>query len=455
MQGLAVQFADVFLTFALQATAAWLLCACCVRLLRRPQHRFLAWLVFLIAACGYWVWLIAGLGLEIFRPATTLGALLSRRVSTYGRFHLPAAWLIGLEILIAAALLAYVTCLGCLAVRLAVRSFRLRKLLKLAVPPSRELAQAFAQLREEAGVSRCQLQLLPGLLSPATVFWLKPRILMPETLDREGAWIQVADVLRHELAHIARRDYLLAGLTDSICALLLFHPSVWYARKRMRLERELACDLAVVEACPDRRADYADTLAQFVRQHVLYQSNMAGVDFAGSPSFLLQRVRCILAEPIKTPWWKKLSAATAGFAMFTVFAVYVPALAIVLDFASRPATTPVAATSGPQAITAALPAKARPAGFEASAPQPYAYPDNLTTLRVQDRVIEVEASNRSPQSFPAALDGNADRDRPLGRDRSPACSRLPTPSAGSIVLGTIGGVARSERREHGTRGHGK
>jgi beta-lactamase regulating signal transducer with metallopeptidase domain len=453
MQGLAVQFADVFLTFALQATAAWLLCTCCVRLLRRPQHRFLGWLVFLIAACGYWVWLIAGLGLEVFRPATTLGELLSRGVSTYGRFHLPAAWLIGLEILIAAALMAYVVCLACLAARLAVRSFRLRKLLKLAAPPSPELAQAFAQLREEAGVSRCQLQLLPGLLSPATVFWLKPRILMRESLDREGAWIQVADVLRHELAHIARRDYLFAGLTDAICALLLFHPAAWYARKRMRLEREFACDLAVVEACPDRRADYADTLAHFVRQHVLYENNMAGVDFAGSPSFLLQRVRCILAEPIQTPWWKKLSAATAGFAMFTVFAVYVPALAIVLDFASRPATASVAASSEPQPSTAAaFPAKARPIKSVTSAPQPYAYPDDLTTLRVQDRLLETQ-DVRTVSRAAANLNLGTDRERQTLRPL--VCPRPPAPSATSILLSGIGGAVYTERKERGTHGHGK
>jgi beta-lactamase regulating signal transducer with metallopeptidase domain len=454
MQGLAVQFADVFLTFALQAAAAWLLCKCCVRLLRRPQHRFLAWLIFLVAAGAYWVWLMAGLGLEIFRPATTLGGLLSRGVSAYGRFHLPAAWLIGFRFLIAAMFLAYVACLVILAGRLAVRSFRLRKLLALATPPSPELAGLFHELRAQAGVRRCELQLLPGLLSPATVFSLKPRILVPESLDHPGPGEQFADVLRHELAHIARHDYLIAALSDSICALLLFHPAVWYARKCMRLERELACDLAVVEACPERRADYADTLAHFVRQHVLYRRTMLGVDFAGSPSFLLQRVRCILAEPINTPWWKKLSAATAGFAMFTVFAVYVPALAIVLDFASRPAAVSQPVSPEPVTRTASVSVKVRPAR-STSAPRPYVYPDDLSTLRVQERTVESMEIRAHARPAGDTLGGGPDYTPAAWQERSPASPRFPAPSASSILLSTIGGAVYSEKKEHGTHGHGK
>ncbi|HET7871271.1 MAG TPA: M56 family metallopeptidase, partial [Terriglobales bacterium] len=371
----------------------------------------------------------------MFRPATTLGTLLSRGVSAYGRFHLPAAWLIGLKRLIMAALVVYLACLMWQALRVILRSFRLRRLLKLAFPPSPELTRLFEQLREEAGVRRCELQLLPGLTSPGTVYWLRPSILVPENFDSHAVQAQLADVLRHELAHIARRDYLLAALSDTVCALLLFHPAVWYARKRMRLERELACDLAVVEACPDRRADYADTLAHFVRQRVFSQSSVAGVDFAGSPSFLLQRVRCILAEPIRTPLWKKLSAATAVFAMFALFAVYVPALAIVLDFASRPAASPTATQNASPEIASALPPLARARHISlAVAEQPVTYPDDLTTLRVQDRQVEAEEALRASRSGGNTLSGDPEATDSAWRERSPVCSRVPGPSVGSILL---------------------
>jgi beta-lactamase regulating signal transducer with metallopeptidase domain len=456
MPGLAVQFADVFLTFSLQAAAAWLLCKCCVRLLRRPQHRFLAWLLFLIAAGVYWIWLMAGLGLEIFRPSTTLGAFLANGASTHGRFLLPAAWLLWLQRLIAAALMAYIAGLIALVCRLAWRSLGLRALLKLASPPSPGLARLFQEMCAESRIGRGELLVLPELHSPATVYWWKPRVLVPENFNELRAPGRMADVLRHELAHVARRDYFLAGLSDAICALLLFHPAAWYARKQMRLERELACDLRVVEAWPDRRADYADTLAHFVRQRMLYQNAACGIDFAESASFLLHRVRCILAEPVKAPWWKRLSAASAGFAMFTLFAVYAPALAIVLDFASQPAVTPGPAEPQPAQASLSHKAKLRSTRpLTVPSTEAYSFPDDLTRLRVQDRLSETEQLQPAPGDLGDTISGGPDVSRAVWREQGPDSPRVPAPSARSILLGTIGGVVNSERKEHTTHGHGK
>lgn len=456
MPGLAVQLADVFLTFALQAAAAWLLCKGCVRLLRRPQHRFAAWLLFLIAAGAYWIWLMASLGLEIFRPSITLGILLANGASTHGRFLLPGAWLLWLQRLIAAALLAYIAGLVVLACRLAWRSLGLRALLKLASPPSPGLADLFEEMCAESRIGHGELLVLPELHSPATVCWWKPRVLVPENFNELRAPDRMADVLRHELAHVARRDYFLAGLSDAICALLLFHPAAWYARRQMRLERELACDLKVVEACPDRRADYADTLAHFVRQRMLYQNGACGIDFAESASFLLHRVRCILAEPVKDPWWKRLSAASAGFAMFTVFAVYAPALAVVLDFASQPAV--IAEPAQLQAVQAALSPKTKIRSTQPLTLSPtaaYSLPDDLTRLRVQERLIETEQFQPAPADLGDTISGGPDVTRAVWREQGPDTPRIPAPSARSILLGTIGGVVTSERKEHTTHGHGK
>ena len=55
-------------------------------------------------------------------------------------------------------------------------------------------------------------------------------------------------VLLHELAHVARRDcasYLLASMA---CALYWCHPGVWFVARRLRVERELACDDCVLQA---------------------------------------------------------------------------------------------------------------------------------------------------------------------------------------------------------------
>ena len=49
-------------------------------------------------------------------------------------------------------------------------------------------------------------------------------------------------VLLHELAHVARRDCLVQRIAACACALYWPHPGVWWAAKRLRTERELACD---------------------------------------------------------------------------------------------------------------------------------------------------------------------------------------------------------------------
>ena len=97
--------------------------------------------------------------------------------------------------------------------------------------------------------SRCRVRLLhsSAVSTPMTfgVFW--PLILLPSNWRTwpSGAW-QAA--LLHEFAHIQRRDVAWQLLARVTCAIYWFHPLVWYAAMRLKIERELACDDAVVTA---------------------------------------------------------------------------------------------------------------------------------------------------------------------------------------------------------------
>jgi beta-lactamase regulating signal transducer with metallopeptidase domain len=77
---------------------------------------------------------------------------------------------------------------------------------------------------------------------PAT---LGSRIVLPvAAIEWDEA--QLRAVLLHERAHVARRDSLQAALADAACVLLWFHPLAWLARRWAALERERACDDAVL-----------------------------------------------------------------------------------------------------------------------------------------------------------------------------------------------------------------
>ena len=98
---------------------------------------------------------------------------------------------------------------------------------------------------------------------PVTWGVVYPVVLLPATATSWDEEQQIA-VLTHELAHVKRFDALTQQLAQLSLALLWFHPLAWLAVRRMRLEREHACDdfVLVAGARPSRYADEILALAR-------------------------------------------------------------------------------------------------------------------------------------------------------------------------------------------------
>ena len=95
---------------------------------------------------------------------------------------------------------------------------------------------------------------------PMTFGTYAPAILIPAVAetwshDRRRA------VMLHELAHVARYDCLTQTLALAACAMYWFHPATWWVARRLRVERELACDDRVMAAGTQPR-DYAGHLLE-------------------------------------------------------------------------------------------------------------------------------------------------------------------------------------------------
>jgi len=83
---------------------------------------------------------------------------------------------------------------------------------------------------------------------PTVVSLVKPAILLPLSLSSGLSAAQVEMLLLHELAHLRRRDHWINLAQWAIETLLFFHPAVWMISRRVRVERELACDDMVLAA---------------------------------------------------------------------------------------------------------------------------------------------------------------------------------------------------------------
>jgi beta-lactamase regulating signal transducer with metallopeptidase domain/DUF4097 and DUF4098 domain-containing protein YvlB len=105
---------------------------------------------------------------------------------------------------------------------------------------------ALASLARDQGIGRrVRLSLDDTVAAPITVGWFRPLILLP---SEANDWTEERRrvVLVHELAHIARGDYVAQLVATAALALLWFHPLVWLAVTRLRAEAEQAADDSVI-----------------------------------------------------------------------------------------------------------------------------------------------------------------------------------------------------------------
>jgi beta-lactamase regulating signal transducer with metallopeptidase domain len=83
--------------------------------------------------------------------------------------------------------------------------------------------------------------------TPLTLGVFEPLVILPYDADRwPDARLRVA--LLHELSHIKRHDCLTQTVADIACAFYWFHPAAWHAARRLRAERERACDDCVIRS---------------------------------------------------------------------------------------------------------------------------------------------------------------------------------------------------------------
>lgn len=81
---------------------------------------------------------------------------------------------------------------------------------------------------------------------PTAIGFFAPTVIVPNWFLEEMSPEELRHVLLHERAHLRRRDDWTNLLQKIIKALIFFHPSAWWMEQQLSLEREIACDDAVL-----------------------------------------------------------------------------------------------------------------------------------------------------------------------------------------------------------------
>ena len=133
-------------------------------------------------------------------------------------------------------------------------------------------------------------------------------------------------VLLHELAHVKRRDCLTHMLAQVACALYWFNPLAWVAARRVRAERERACDDLVL-AAGTPGPDYADQLLEIARvmRAGRFPSIVAGASLAMAHRSQLEGRLMAILDP---------SVPRSGVSRMRTFAAAAVAAAALIPLAS-------------------------------------------------------------------------------------------------------------------------
>ena len=155
------------------------------------------------------------------------------------------------------------------------------------------LAAMLSELAGQLGVKRRVMLLRSEVEMPLTWGIIRPQILIPSDAESWSTDQQRA-VLLHELAHVQRWDWLTQTVSHMCCAIYWFNPLVWVADRRMRLERERACDDHVLtNGC--RATDYASHLLEIARMTRPSAFAARAAVAMAQPSWIEKRLSVILA----------------------------------------------------------------------------------------------------------------------------------------------------------------
>lgn len=158
-----------------------------------------------------------------------------------------------------------------------------------------------------------------SLQVPTAIGFVRPIVAFPAWTIRELSPTELNTILLHELAHLRRWDDWTNLAQKLLRAVLFFHPAIWWIEGKLTLEREMACDDAVLAETANPRA-YAECLVTMAEKSLMRRGLAMAQAAVSRVRQTTQRVAQILDKNRTgaTRIWKPAVGMVAAFAIACV-----------------------------------------------------------------------------------------------------------------------------------------
>lgn len=295
--------------------------------------------------------------------------------------------------------------------------FRIRAMRKSCRPAEDTRALAlFAEIAAQSCPRRKPVLLISDDLQlPCAIGFAKAAVLLPAAMADELPAEDLRHVLVHELAHLRRWDDWSNLLQRVVRALLFFHPAMWWVDSRMSLEREMACDDAVMAVAPAGRS-YAACLVRLAEYRLLRKGFALAQAAVGHVRQLRARVNRLVAIDGRCPAPLRRGAIALGSAATVAVVGALLQTPVLVSFhASEPVRMAAAAHArpfikhgAPQVVNAAWSQPGETAAAKAPVQKTNAVTRAKSTLAktyVQPRLRQASFASSGYQEFVVVVAG--------------------------------------------------
>ena len=299
------------------AVFVWML----LRVLRRQNSgtRFAVWFLALLAVAALPV---LG-GLHEGRAMLQAGMTPAEWGSMRPAIHIPAQWALFV-------FLAWAVGSGVAMARLAAGLWRLRKLRASCTAIAVADLEPSLQKTVRAMSKSATIATSDWVRVPAAIGFWKRTIVLPTWALKELPADDLNAILLHEFEHLRRWDDWTNLIQKFVRALFFFHPAVWWIESRLSVEREMACDDAVLSQTANPHG-YATCLVSLLEKSLAHRLPQHPSDKGWSlAQAVIHRAReasLRLAQildanrPATTRIWKPALAVVGVFATLCIIAL--------------------------------------------------------------------------------------------------------------------------------------